>query len=231
MTTASARRFDVFNQAEQTAREWLVTVSRYLPTEDPHHAYGIVRAWLHSVRDRLTVDAAAHFAAQLPLVWRGLFYDGWQPRQVPVKYDADQFLMTIAQDANLSIGEARQAAAAVTAALQELTSTDHLGHLLAQLPGPLREVLEPRGQQRSERAEHEQPTPPEPRSPAAGETVRRPVDARVERLEHDVQRLTAALSAFVHAFEESPSSEPEPTRHANGARRAHQILLTRTSTG
>jgi uncharacterized protein (DUF2267 family) len=231
MTTASGRRFDVFSQAEQTAHDWLATVTRYLATEDPHHAYGIVRAWLHTVRDRLPVDGAAHFAAQLPLVWRGLFYDGWQPRQVPVKYTADQFLMTVAQDANLSIGEARQAAAAVTAALQELTSPDQVGHLLAQLPGPLREVLEPSRQPRAEVEKQEQATPPEPRSPVSGEADRRPVDPRVERLEQDVQVLVDALGVLVQALEESPSIEPEPTRRAAGARRAHQILLSRTSTG
>ena len=186
----------------------------------------------HHPSDRLTVDGAAHFAAQLPLVWRGLFYDGWQPHQVPVKYDADQFLMTIRPGGGSLHRGGGQAAAAGTAALQELTSTDQVGHLLAQLPGPLRELLQPGDRQRAEVEEQEQPSLPESRSPASGETVRRPVDARVERLEQDMRIIAEALAGvFVQAFEESPSSEPEPTRRAAGARRAHQILLTRTSTG
>ena len=228
---STARRFDIFGQAEQTAHDWLATVAQHVATEDQHRAHRLVRAWLHTVRDRLTVESAVHFAAQLPLVWRGLFYDGWQPRQVPVKYDADQFLMTVAQDADLSIEEARQAVAAVTEALEELTSTNQIGHLLAQLPMPLREVLEPSGRRRLQVAGEKPALPPEQRPPASGATVQPPVDERVERLEHDVQVLADALGAFVQGFEEGPRSEPEPTRRAAGARRAHQILLTRTNTG
>ena len=227
---STARRFDIFGQAEQTAHDWLATVAQHVATEDQHRAHRLVRAWLHTVRDRLTVESAVHFAAQLPLVWRGLFYDGWQPRQVPVKYDADQFLMTVAQDADLSIEEARQAVAAVTEALEELTSTNQIGHLLAQLPMPLREVLEPSGGRRSQVAGEKPPTPPDPRPPASGATVQPPVDERVERLERDVQIVTEALRALVGALDERPSSEPEPMRYAAGARRAHQILLSRTTT-
>jgi uncharacterized protein (DUF2267 family) len=231
MTTASARRFDVFAQAEQTAHEWLTTVARYLATEDPHHAYRVVRTWLHTVRDRLSVDGAAHFAAQLPVIWRGLFYDGWQPAHVPVKYDVEQFLIAVAQDAGTSVPEARRDAAAVTAALEELTSPDLIRHLLIQLPGDLREALEPAGQQRAKPAREQPPGGPEPGTSSSGDPVEPPIEARVERLERDVQILADALGAFVDALDEPPSSEPEPTRQTAAARRAHQILLTRTSTG
>lgn len=227
---STARRFDIFGQAEQTAHDWLATVARHVATEDQYRAHRLVRAWLHAVRDRLTVESAVHFAAQLPLVWRGLFYDGWQPRQVPVKYDADQFLMTVAQDADLSIEEARQAVAAVTEALEELTSTDQIGHLLAQLPRTLREVLAPSGGRRSQAAGEQPPIPPEPRPPASGATVRPPVDERVDRLERDVQIVTEALGALVGALDERPSSDSQQMRYVTGARRAHQILLGRTTT-
>ena len=227
MTTGSAHRFDVFGPAEQTAHEWLGTVARHLSTEDPRHAYRVVRAWLHTTRDRLTVDAAAHFAAQLPLVWRGLFYDGWLPQQVPVKYDAEQFLLTVAEEAGLSLAEARSAAAAVTAALAELTSADQVGHLLAALPKDLREVLAAGTEADRPPAQHEPSPAPRPRQPAASESAEPPVGERIERLERDVQILADALSALVEALDERPSSEPQPERPASGARRAHQILLTR----
>lgn len=229
MTTAPAHRTDVFGQAEQTAHEWLATVATALATEDRHRAHRVVRAWLHAVRDRLTVEAAVHFAAQLPLVWRGLFYDGWRPRQVPVKYDADQFLMTVAQDAGLTLEQARQATPAVTGALAELTSADHVGHLLAQLPGALRQVLEPGGRPTA-RAADEEPQP-DPRVPADGTTTGVPVEDRVDRLADDVQLLADALGALLEALDEPPSTELEPRRFAAGVRRAHQILLSRALTG
>jgi hypothetical protein len=98
------------------------------------------------------VVGAAHFAAQLPVTWRGLFYDGWQPAQVPVTYEVEQFLVTVAQDSGTSVPEARQAAAAVTAALEELTSGDQIRRLI-QLSSALRDVLDSSGQQRAQPAE------------------------------------------------------------------------------
>lgn len=228
MTTPPVHRFDVFRQADHTAHEWLAEVARYLGTEDRHRAHRVMRAWLHTVRDRLPVDSAVHFGAQLPLLWRGVFYDGWLPRQVPVKYDADQFLMTVAHDSDLSAAEARQAVAAVTAALAALTSAEQIGHLLAQLPEGLRELLDPGVRGRAALAQ--QPAgPPTPRS--SPETIPLSASARLERLERDVQIVADALGALVDALDERPSSQPEPMRATNGARRAHQLLLSRSTAG
>jgi uncharacterized protein (DUF2267 family) len=139
----TAREHDNFARAEQVAQEWLSTVAEQLGTEDRQHAYRVLRAWLHTVRDRLGVNSAAHFAAQLPLLLRGLFYDGWIPSRVPVKYDSEQFLVTVAQEAMIPLAEARQVASAVTTALARHCSPGQIDHLLTQLPKPLRELLEP----------------------------------------------------------------------------------------
>ncbi|MGV0596730.1 DUF2267 domain-containing protein [Mycolicibacterium porcinum] len=48
------------------AHIWVNEVVRQFDTDDREFAYGVLRAWLHTLRDRLTVAAAAHFAAQLP---------------------------------------------------------------------------------------------------------------------------------------------------------------------
>jgi uncharacterized protein (DUF2267 family) len=233
MTTRPTHSFDVFMHAEHTAAQWLDVVARHLATEDRHHAYRIVRAWLHTVRDRLGVDVAVHFAAQLPLVWRGLFFDGWMPRQVPVRYDVDQFLITVAQDADISVPEAREAVATVTGALSELMSPDQIGHVLAQLPASLREILD-RGAGRHHGAAPEtapaSPAPP-PRAPAQAAAIEEPLGRRVEHLERELQVVTDALTALVEAWDERPTSEPEPERYATGARQAHQILLTRSGVG
>ena len=67
---------------------WLAGIEEGFGTHDRRLAYRVGRAWLHSLRDRLTVEVAAHFAAQLPELLRGVFYDGWNPSRVPLKYAA-----------------------------------------------------------------------------------------------------------------------------------------------
>ena len=48
-------------------------------------AWSVFRAVLHKRRDRLPVEETVQLAAQLPLVLRGKFYQGWQSRKVPDK--------------------------------------------------------------------------------------------------------------------------------------------------
>ena len=62
------------------------------PKERRNQSYAALRAVLHALRDRLTVDETAHFAAQLPMLVRGLYYDGWDPSRVPKKMHRDDFL-------------------------------------------------------------------------------------------------------------------------------------------
>jgi uncharacterized protein (DUF2267 family) len=234
-TTRPTHGFDVFAQADQTASHWLDAVARRLDTDDRHYAYRVVRAWLHTVRDRLTIDVAVHFGAQLPLLWRGVFYDGWTPSRVPVKYDAEQLLTSVAQDVGGPVSRARDAVAAVTAGLAELTSPDQVDHVLATLPDDIRGILAPAGG-RHHLASPDRPaapvTAPAPRTaPDASTGVGASLDTRVANLERELQVAIDALSELVQALEERPTNEPEPDRLSVGARRAHQILLTRPTAG
>ena len=54
------------------ANAWLADIDAGFGTSDRHLAYRVLRAWLHCLRDRLSVEVAAHFAAQLPELLRGL---------------------------------------------------------------------------------------------------------------------------------------------------------------
>ncbi|SNT33422.1 Uncharacterized conserved protein, DUF2267 family [Actinomadura meyerae] len=63
--------------------------------EERNKSYDALRAVLHTLRDRLTVDECAHLAAQLPLLVRGVYYEGWDPSRVPVKMDREQFLESV----------------------------------------------------------------------------------------------------------------------------------------
>ncbi|TCO20268.1 uncharacterized protein (DUF2267 family) [Kribbella steppae] len=68
------------------------------PKERRNQSYAALRAVLHSLRDRLTVDESAQLAAQLPLLVRGMYFDGWDPSNVPVKMNKEQFLERVRQE-------------------------------------------------------------------------------------------------------------------------------------
>ena len=72
------------DHAPQVFAEWLNELCDDLGFEKPR-AYLLLCETLHAMRDFLTVDEAADLAAQLPVLVRGVFYDGWDPSRTPVK--------------------------------------------------------------------------------------------------------------------------------------------------
>ncbi len=69
----------------QETNIWLKAIAEQLHFEDRHHAYHALRAVLHALRDRLPPEAAVHLGAQLPLLVRGIYYEGWHMAGKPTK--------------------------------------------------------------------------------------------------------------------------------------------------
>ncbi|SCG50397.1 DUF2267 domain-containing protein [Micromonospora halophytica] len=67
------------------------------PKAQRNQSYAALRTVLHLLRDRMTVQESAEFAAQLPVLVRGIYFDGWQPDNVPIKLNRDDFLYEVRQ--------------------------------------------------------------------------------------------------------------------------------------
>jgi len=124
--------------------EWLRQLAAELGRpDDRRYAYRVLRAFLHALRDRLPVDGAAHLAAQLPELLRGVYYEGWRPSRTPEHYrDLAPFLGRIARDAGLSgHTEAVSCAEAAACVLRLHVTAGELRKVRAALPTAVADIL------------------------------------------------------------------------------------------
>ncbi|WP_405182745.1 DUF2267 domain-containing protein [Nocardia sp. NBC_01377] len=130
-----------FASALRQAQDWITDVAVSNRTDDREFAYRLLRAWLHTVRDRIPVDSTAHMGAQLPSLLRGVLYEGWQPAAVPKRHGLASFVTQFATSARIDPLEVPAFAGATTTALRRRFSHGQLDHVFEVLPERIRSVL------------------------------------------------------------------------------------------
>jgi uncharacterized protein (DUF2267 family) len=196
-----------YAHAVHRASAWVADVAAALGTPDRHYARRVLRAWLHTLRDRLTVDAAAKFGQQLPELLRGTYYDGWEPSRVPMRYNQAEYVQRFATEAMVPPSEVPTLAATVTQVITEHMSPGQVAEALAELPAGLRATVQD-GAPVTE--------PIERRRPA----VRPSIDDRLAALTEAVRTLARGLEGYP-----AHGRGVDTEQAARAARLADEILV------
>jgi uncharacterized protein (DUF2267 family) len=73
--------FVTFEDAAVDAERWIIEMMAELHTADRSKAVACLRAGLQAVRESVSAEEAAEIAQRLPLIVRGLFFEGWSPAE------------------------------------------------------------------------------------------------------------------------------------------------------
>jgi uncharacterized protein (DUF2267 family) len=138
----STTGLEAFDTTLQKTHAWLKELMEELEWEDRHKAYLALRTVLHALRDHLTVEEVAQLGAQLPLLIRGIYYEGWNPSGKPVRErHRENFLAAIAYAFRSDLSPAPQTIArAVFTVLSHRITEGEIEDVKHLLPKELREM-------------------------------------------------------------------------------------------
>lgn len=92
----SAQGLEVIDHTVQLTHEWVNELAERLDWTSHRDALRLLRVTLTSIRDHLGTEEMAQFSAQLPLLIRGMFFEGWRPAKTPVRErDRASFVLRI----------------------------------------------------------------------------------------------------------------------------------------
>lgn len=137
MTTTGIRTFD---HSLNTTRQWLSALQEQMGLEDQQEAFVVLRAVLHSLRDRLTVAETAHLAAELPMLIQGVYYHEWTPKDKPEKIRSRNEFLEKVDEKLMGQYDAEESLRAVFALLEQKMPSGELDDVKGILPAPIREI-------------------------------------------------------------------------------------------
>ena len=88
----SKASLEVFDTTLQETNHWLTLMMEELDSNDRRRAFTALRAGLHALRDRIGPANAVHLGAQLPMLLRGAYYEGWRLADTTHERHAEDYL-------------------------------------------------------------------------------------------------------------------------------------------
>ncbi|HEX4810600.1 MAG TPA: DUF2267 domain-containing protein [Bryobacteraceae bacterium] len=142
----SINRLEVFDTTLQKTHEWLQEIMQQLGTENRQEAYLILRATLHTLRDRLPLEETAHLGAQLPMLIRGIYYESWRPSLEVCKMHRNEFFECVLAHFTRTALEKVDPEPAIRAVFRTLSrniAAGEVSKIIHVLPDDLKDLWEP----------------------------------------------------------------------------------------
>lgn len=132
----------VFDKTEQKTMHWVSGVADSMGSKDLQRSYMILRGVLHALRDRLPPNEAVQLGAQLPMLVRGFYYEGWHPQDKPKQYHRKgPFLDQVRSEVPmLDDAQLERAISSVFETLEKEIHGGELKQVRHALPSDLREM-------------------------------------------------------------------------------------------
>jgi uncharacterized protein (DUF2267 family) len=132
----------VFDSTLQQTHLWLNDILDRIGSNDAHLAYQLLRGTLHTIRDRIGPENAVHFGAQLPMLIRGFYYEGWNMAHTPTRTrHVEDFLADIEIDARRPLGKSLEPAVrAVFGVIRDHIDPGEVNKLMKVFPEELKSL-------------------------------------------------------------------------------------------
>jgi uncharacterized protein (DUF2267 family) len=136
-----------FDRTVQKTNLWLKELMQDLGWQDRSLAYAGLKACFHALRDVITLEESAQFAAQLPTLLRGMYFESWVPRPKPLRFrHKEDFLGLVehylgANQLNVQAEEIPLLVAASFNLITKHVSAGEVFDIRGSLPAALKELV------------------------------------------------------------------------------------------
>ena len=132
------RELAELDAAVEEAQSWVDDLALRLGWRDRGKAYAALIGALHALRDALPRDEVVYLGAQLPILLRGLYYEGWHPGARPAAQSVAAICERIHETVNRDPGiDAEKAARAIFALLAARVAPSEIEDVIAATPKSL----------------------------------------------------------------------------------------------
>jgi len=115
--------------------------------DDQEHAFRVIQAVFHTLRDRITMEESLHLISELPMALKSVYVNNWHFRDKPEKYETKyeffERIKTIDLSDEIDFGtDPEKEVKAVFSVLSHRISEGEMDHVKGQLPTEIAALIE-----------------------------------------------------------------------------------------